>query len=85
MIITMDHSPQSTQNTLFNRGLCFFTNRILENEAAKGSNFMASPFTLTCGPLLSFVNGAWLYQRFTLKSSFEEIVKGPDRAELQDY
>ncbi|XP_060672804.1 serpin-Z2B [Ziziphus jujuba] len=128
----MEHSPESNTNTLFNTDFCLlFTNQILENEAAKGNNFVASPLSLHVmlsliaagskgqtlqqllyflgstsvgdlnllsskvinlaslaenvagGPLLSFVNGAWLDQRFTLKSSFEEIVKGSYNAELK--
>lgn len=34
------------------------------------------------GPLLPFVNGAWLDQRLTLKSSFQEIVNGSYKAQL---
>lgn len=36
------------------------------------------------GPLLSFVNGAWVDQRFKLKPSFEGIVKRSYRAQLQN-
>ncbi|KAH7532794.1 hypothetical protein FEM48_Zijuj04G0059900 [Ziziphus jujuba var. spinosa] len=128
----MEHSLESKTNTLFNTDFCLlFTNQILENEAAKGNNFVASPLSLHVmlsliaagskgqtlqqllhflgstsvgdlnllslkiinlaspaenvagGPLLSFVNGAWLDQSFTLKSSFEEIVKGSYKAELK--
>ncbi|KAF3444924.1 hypothetical protein FNV43_RR14617 [Rhamnella rubrinervis] len=35
------------------------------------------------GPLLSFVNGAWLEQSFSLKSSFQETVNGSYRAQLK--
>ena len=35
------------------------------------------------GPLSSFVNGAWLDQRFSLKSSFQEIVNGSYKAQLK--
>ncbi|KAH7532790.1 hypothetical protein FEM48_Zijuj04G0059500 [Ziziphus jujuba var. spinosa] len=45
---------------------------------------LASPAKILFGcPLLSFVNGAWLDQRFTLKSSFQKIVKGSYKAELK--
>ena len=38
---------------------------------------------LAGGPLLSFVNGAWLEQSFTLKSTFQGIVKGSYKAQLK--
>lgn len=128
----MEHSPQSNTTTLFNTDFSLLlTNKILENEAAKGSNSLASPLSLHVilslvaagstgqtlqqllhflgsnsiadlnllsskiisvaspaenlagGPLLSFVNGAWLGQSLKLKSSFEEIVKGSYKAELK--
>ncbi|KAH7516758.1 hypothetical protein FEM48_Zijuj10G0168800 [Ziziphus jujuba var. spinosa] len=129
----MEHSPQSNDTTLFNRDFSLrLTNQILEKEASKGSNFVASPLSLHVmlsliaagskgqtlqqllhflgstsvgdlnllslriinlaspaenlaagGPLLSFVNGAWLDQRFSLKSSFEEIARSSYRAELK--
>ncbi|XP_015880678.3 serpin-ZX [Ziziphus jujuba] len=105
----------------------------MEKEAAKGSNFVASPLSvhvvlslaaagstshtlkqflhflksnsvsdlnimssmlinvaspiegsdknLAGGPLLSFVNGAWLDQRFPLKSTFQQILKATYKAE----
>nr|XP_048327662.1 serpin-Z1C-like [Ziziphus jujuba var. spinosa] len=110
----MENSPQSNTNTLFNTDFCLhLTNLILENEASKGSNFVASPLSLHVmlslitagtkgqtlqqlfhflgstsindlnlssskiinlaslaenlagGPLLSFVNGAWIDRRLT--------------------
>ncbi|PON93532.1 Serpin family [Trema orientale] len=36
------------------------------------------------GPLLSFVNGAWLDQRYNLKPSFEATVKGGYKAEIRN-
>lgn len=38
---------------------------------------------LAGGPLLSFVNGAWLDQRFTFKSSFQGIIKASYKAQLK--
>ncbi|KAH7532795.1 hypothetical protein FEM48_Zijuj04G0060000 [Ziziphus jujuba var. spinosa] len=39
---------------------------------------------LSGGPLLFFVNGAWLDQRFLLKSTFQEILKATYKAELKN-
>ncbi|EXB72243.1 hypothetical protein L484_009126 [Morus notabilis] len=44
----------------------------------------ATQENLTRGPLLSFVNGAWLDQRFSLKPSFEEIIKYSSKAEIKN-
>ncbi|KAF3450078.1 hypothetical protein FNV43_RR06158 [Rhamnella rubrinervis] len=41
-------------------------------------------FLVDHGPLLSFVNGAWVDQRFKLKPSFEGIVKRSCRAQLEN-
>ncbi|KAF3450079.1 hypothetical protein FNV43_RR06159 [Rhamnella rubrinervis] len=134
----MEHSAQSnTTATLFNTDFCLLmTNQILQNEAEKGTNFVASPLSLHVmlsliaagskgqtlqqllqflgstnvddlnllsskminlaspaeegddhnlagGPLLSFVNGAWFDQRFTLKSSFHGIVNSSYKAQLK--
>ncbi|KAH7532822.1 hypothetical protein FEM48_Zijuj04G0063200 [Ziziphus jujuba var. spinosa] len=46
---------------------------------------VASPTeNLEGGPLLSFVNGAWLDQRFILKPSFQEIAKDFYEAEIKN-
>ena len=134
----MEHSTQSnTTTTLFNTDFCLeLTNQILQNEAEKGTNFVASPLSLHVmlgliaagskgqtlqqllhflgstnvgdlnmlssktislaspaeegddqnlagGPVLSFINGAWLDQRFTnLKSSFHGIVNSSYKSQL---
>ncbi|XP_060672601.1 serpin-ZX-like [Ziziphus jujuba] len=130
----MENSPQSNTSALFNTDFCLrLTSQILENEAPKGSNFVASPSSLHVmlsliaagskgqtlqqllhflgstsvgdlnllsskiistvasptenlegGPLLSFVNGAWLDQRFILKPSFQEIAKDFYEAEIKN-
>ena len=36
------------------------------------------------GPLVSFVNGAWLGREFNLKPSFEAIVKDTYKAEIKN-
>ncbi|XP_048328329.1 serpin-ZX-like [Ziziphus jujuba] len=130
----MENSPQSNTSALFNTDFCLLlTSQILEKEAPKGSNFVASPLSLHVmlsliaagskgqtlkqllhflgstsigdinllsskiistvaspaenpegGPLLSFVNGAWLDQRFILKPSFQEIAKDLYKAEIKN-
>ncbi|KAF3450077.1 hypothetical protein FNV43_RR06156 [Rhamnella rubrinervis] len=133
----MEPSAQSNTTTLFKTDFCLLlTNQILQNEAEKGTNFVASPLSLHVmlgliaagskgqtlqqllhflgstnvsdlnllsskminlaspaeegddpnlagGPLLSFVNGAWLDRKFTLKSSFHDIVNGSYKAQLK--
>ncbi|PON40606.1 Serpin family [Parasponia andersonii] len=107
----MEHSSNSNSDH-FNTNFCLaLANQVLETEATEGSNFVASPFIITCcvnvddlrllssyitslisvhdgsenpGPLLSFVNGAWLVQKYNLKPSFEATVKGGYKAEIRN-
>ncbi|XP_060672803.1 serpin-Z10-like [Ziziphus jujuba] len=51
--------------------------------ASKIINLASPAENLAGGPLLSFVNGAWIDRRFTLKSSFQEIAKTSYKAELK--
>jgi serpin B len=128
----MEHSVQSN-TTIFKTDFCLLlTNQVLQKQAEKGSNFVASPLSLHVmlsliaagskgqtlqqllhflgsksvgdlnllssriislaspanenlagGPLLSFVNGAWLEQSFTLKSTFHGVVKDSCKAQLK--
>ncbi|XP_062106366.1 serpin-ZX-like [Humulus lupulus] len=132
----MEHSSKSNSSNHFNTNFCLaLTTQVLENEANKGTNFVASPLSLhvvlslvaagstgrtleqllfflgsqsvdelsllsshvtslispnegsespRSGPLLSFVNGAWLDQRYNLKPSFEAIVKETYKAEIKN-
>ena len=130
----MEHSSKSNSDH-FKTNFCLaLANQVLEDEAKKGYNFVASPLSLHAvlslvaagstghtleqmlfflgsksvddlrllssyvsslisqdddrenqrgGPLLSFVNGAWLDQRFNLKPSFEAVVKDAHKAEIR--
>ncbi|KAL5582005.1 hypothetical protein UlMin_014447 [Ulmus minor] len=115
---------QSNSN-LFKTDFCLqLASQVLEEEAPKGTNFVASPLLIhvilslitagstgktleqllfvlgspnvshlnlmssygnrTGGPLLSFVNGAWLDGRFNLKPSFDELVKSSYKAKIEN-
>ena len=132
----MENSSKSNSDH-FKTNFCLaLVNQVLESEAKKGSNFVASPLSLHVmlslvaagstghtleqllfflgsknvhdlsvfstyvtsltsqagdgtenlrgGPLLAFVNGAWLDQRYNLKPSFEAIVKDTYKAEIRN-
>ncbi|KAM6572875.1 hypothetical protein CsatA_016955 [Cannabis sativa] len=132
----MELSSKPNPSKHFNTNFCLaLATQVLENEAIKGSNFVASPLSLhvvlslvaagstgrtleqllwflgsqsvdelsllsshvtslispnegstspRSGPLLSFVNGAWLDQRYNLKPSFEAIVKETHKAQIKN-